>query len=289
MTLIPKNWESFQHYKNRNPPWIKLHKTLLDDCDFQSLPVASRALAPMLWLLASEQIDGVIRMSLDVLAFRLRSDTTTLANAMKPLINKGFFDDTSNTLAPCDQDAMPEKSREEKETETDNSLRSPEVAAKDSKPAKKNKLTPRYTKQGFSDRAVNLAFIIKDDIAVKVEPEEPHRPIRCDMSRLCQRLDHILALDAGWEESVLIQAFQDYLKGRTKYIKAPQNFFTMTTEPDGDPPWLPYAMGVITQRNSRQRPLPSSEGTQPPLCQPITVSDEPSPGSAQPRGQDEHD
>ena len=26
-----KNWGEFQHYKKRNPPWIKLHKKLLDD------------------------------------------------------------------------------------------------------------------------------------------------------------------------------------------------------------------------------------------------------------------
>lgn len=24
-----RNWEQFQHYKDRNPPWIKLHFALL--------------------------------------------------------------------------------------------------------------------------------------------------------------------------------------------------------------------------------------------------------------------
>jgi hypothetical protein len=28
--LRVKNWSEFQHYKDRNPPWIKLHRTLLD-------------------------------------------------------------------------------------------------------------------------------------------------------------------------------------------------------------------------------------------------------------------
>ena len=58
MLLITKNWAEFQHYKDRSPPWIKLHKELLDDRQYQSLPLASRALAPMLWLLASETKDG---------------------------------------------------------------------------------------------------------------------------------------------------------------------------------------------------------------------------------------
>ena len=54
MFLTPKNWHAFQHYNKRNPPWIKLHRALLDDYEFSQLPVESRALAPMLWLIASE-------------------------------------------------------------------------------------------------------------------------------------------------------------------------------------------------------------------------------------------
>lgn len=61
MKLIPRRWSDFQHYKDRRPPWIKLHKALLDDREYQRLPLASRALAPMLWLLASESKDGVLR------------------------------------------------------------------------------------------------------------------------------------------------------------------------------------------------------------------------------------
>ena len=31
MTYRVKNWSKFQHYKNRNPPWIRLHVEILDD------------------------------------------------------------------------------------------------------------------------------------------------------------------------------------------------------------------------------------------------------------------
>jgi hypothetical protein len=34
LILTPKNWKSFQHYKDRAPAWIKLHKALLDDYNF---------------------------------------------------------------------------------------------------------------------------------------------------------------------------------------------------------------------------------------------------------------
>lgn len=108
MILTPKNWKSFQHYKDRAPAWIKLHKGLLDDFDFACLPVASRALAPCLWLLASEYEDGQIDMSLDALAFRLRMTRGDLADALNPLIESGFFD-ASEPLAGREQTACLEK------------------------------------------------------------------------------------------------------------------------------------------------------------------------------------
>ena len=58
MLLIPKNWAVFQHYKDRCPPWIKLHRDLLNDRTFMCLPLASKAIAPLMWLLASESKDG---------------------------------------------------------------------------------------------------------------------------------------------------------------------------------------------------------------------------------------
>lgn len=111
MILTPKNWNSFQHYKDRAPAWIKLHKALLDDYEFSCLPVASKALAPLLWLLASEYEDGKIKGSLDKMAFRLRMTRGELADALSPLVEKGFFD-ASEPLAACLHVAIPEKERE---------------------------------------------------------------------------------------------------------------------------------------------------------------------------------
>jgi hypothetical protein len=68
MSLTPKDWAEFQHYKTRNPVWIKLHRTLLDNFAYSRLPVASRALAPFLWLLASCYQDGKITATLSQIA-----------------------------------------------------------------------------------------------------------------------------------------------------------------------------------------------------------------------------
>ena len=108
MLLQPKNWAQFQHYRNRCPPWIKLHRDLLNNRDFIRLPIASKALAPLLWLLASEAKDGVFDASLDELMFRLHITEKEYRDGLKPLIDKGFFLSDSSMLASCLQLATSE-------------------------------------------------------------------------------------------------------------------------------------------------------------------------------------
>jgi hypothetical protein len=112
VSITPKNWDSFQHYKDRSPIWIKLHRKLLDDYAFSRLPVASRALAPMLWLLASEYNDGKITAPNDEIAFRLHMTGDELLEALNPLINAGFFVSDSKLLARRKRVAMPETETE---------------------------------------------------------------------------------------------------------------------------------------------------------------------------------
>jgi hypothetical protein len=118
MILKPKNWDKFQHYKDRCPPWIKLHRDLLNDRAYMNLPIASKAIAPLLWLLASESKDGSFNAASDELAFRLRIASKDIESGLKPLIDNGFFVDASTMLAPCLQLAIPERETEtERETE----------------------------------------------------------------------------------------------------------------------------------------------------------------------------
>ncbi len=114
--LRVKNWKAFQHYKRRNPPWVKLHKGVLDDPEFHALsPVAAKYL-PLLWLVASEDKDGGGALpASETLAFRLRVDSAVLAEIISGL-GHFIYDDASNTLATCYQDATPET---ETETETE--------------------------------------------------------------------------------------------------------------------------------------------------------------------------
>jgi hypothetical protein len=108
-----RNWSRFQHYRDRSPPWIKLHRTLLDDMDFARCPAASAKLLPLLLLLASER-DGELP-ELDVLAFRLRVTEQAARTALSDLAPYLEHDD-SGVLAPCLHDACLET---EGETETE--------------------------------------------------------------------------------------------------------------------------------------------------------------------------
>ena len=116
--IAPKNWKKFQHYTGRTPPWIKLHRSLLDDYSFHCLPVASKALAPGLWLLASEYENGLIDASEQEVAFRLRVSVPELRSAIKSLLDNGFFIDASGMLAGRYQDATLETEKE-REVETE--------------------------------------------------------------------------------------------------------------------------------------------------------------------------
>lgn len=111
MPLRVRNWRMFQHYQSRRPPWVKLHRTLLDNFAFIRLPLASQALAPRLWLLASESEDGSLPTDPAELAFRLHSSEEEVTTAVKPLIDGGFLEgllDASATLATRKQNHAPE-------------------------------------------------------------------------------------------------------------------------------------------------------------------------------------
>jgi hypothetical protein len=127
MLLQPKNWAVFQHYKDRCPPWIKLHRDLLNDRAYMRLPIASKAIAPMLWLLASESKDGVFDGSLDELVFRLHITPKEYQDGVKPLIDNDFFNVVSGVIAECKQVAIPE-TETEGETETKREKKATSVA-----------------------------------------------------------------------------------------------------------------------------------------------------------------
>jgi hypothetical protein len=62
-----KNWWKFQHYKDRHPPWLKLHRGFFTDPAVQSLSIIDRYHLLELWVAASE-LEGSLPVATPMLA-----------------------------------------------------------------------------------------------------------------------------------------------------------------------------------------------------------------------------
>lgn len=51
--LTVKNWRDHQHYKLRTPPWIKLHRAIIEDYAFAALKDKTKAHLVLIWVLAA--------------------------------------------------------------------------------------------------------------------------------------------------------------------------------------------------------------------------------------------
>lgn len=131
------NWKRFQHYRERNPPWIKLHRELLTSRAWISGDDANRALMVALMLIAADT-DNLIPADP---AYIQRRAYLNSEPDFSRLLDVGFLERASNVLATCKQDARPET---ETETETEKT-RAPGVR-NNSKPTPTPTPNPKTTK-----------------------------------------------------------------------------------------------------------------------------------------------
>jgi len=122
--ICVRNWEKFQHYKFRNPPWIKLHSMLLDDYEWRQLSDNSKLLLFHLWMLASRYQNAIpydLEFVKSKLPIKTEIDLSELAQSGYLIIKSTMSQHASNALASCKQNADSEtenrvQSREEKYT-----------------------------------------------------------------------------------------------------------------------------------------------------------------------------
>jgi hypothetical protein len=114
--LRVKNWRKFQHYSDRNPPWIKLHFEILSSRDWVTLDDASRVLAIACMLIASRN-EGVIPADSDYVQ---RVAYLKKPPNFKPLIACGFLEVASD----CKQMLASARPETETETETEDAIAS---------------------------------------------------------------------------------------------------------------------------------------------------------------------
>jgi len=117
------NWDEFQHYKDRNPPWIKLHNQLLDNYEFENLPDATKGHLLCIWMLASRTNN---KLPYDP-AWIKRKIGANSAVDLKTLQSSGFIElhnveqDASKVLVPEEKRRDREEGESEK-SETDFSV-----------------------------------------------------------------------------------------------------------------------------------------------------------------------
>lgn len=122
-------WDKYQHYKQRNPPWIKLHRSILQSHAFILLDDASKLLAFVCIVLAGDS-NNMIPLDRDFIQTRAglqkRPD-------IRPLIKSGFAEifedckqvasemlaDASKLRQNCPSEKETYKQETEKETDCD--------------------------------------------------------------------------------------------------------------------------------------------------------------------------
>lgn len=110
--ICVKNWSKYQHYRDRNPPWIKLHKELLTSETWVNGDDASRALAVAIMLLAAATDN---RIKADPAYIQRVAYLNSTPN-LQPLIDSDFIEiiDEMNSASTLLADARPERETEER-------------------------------------------------------------------------------------------------------------------------------------------------------------------------------
>ena len=109
--LSVANLEKFQHYTNRNPPWVKLHQCILDDYEFSFLPDTVKWVAVGCILLASRYEN---RIPYDAEWIKGELKCRELPD-LKPLIEIGWIillTPSESTVGQDDSAALPSSDSE---------------------------------------------------------------------------------------------------------------------------------------------------------------------------------
>jgi hypothetical protein len=231
------NWSSFQSYKDRKPPWIRFHKSLLDNFEYQCMSANARALLPMLWLLASEDEDptsGLIRDNNAKIAFRLRLPRQEVDEGVAEIEAAGFIEQNQ----PCNEsvteplrnglESVTPETETETETETDKKLSS-DNSVEQSAPTWREKIPPEIVPfaeqfQGYVAQTQGAKAPVVKDSLIKSCSEAVDKLIRIDKHSL-DTIANVLrwaVTDEFWADNVLSLASLRKRReagGQTKFQK----------------------------------------------------------------------
>ncbi len=176
-----KNWKEFQHFKDRRPPWIKLHRDILERRDINMISDCSFRVLVCLWLLASEDknMEGTLPPIADI-SFRLRISEDKITESFKELTH--FIDvGDITTISPRYQSDEPETETEAYKEETETEKKTPYEIVSDE----------------LKDKIIKLFPAIEDSYDFEVERWKMFREDRKPVSDLKQNLMHWMSRASG--------------------------------------------------------------------------------------------
>lgn len=94
-----KNYARFQHYKYRNPPWIKLYASLLSDVKFNTLTEVQQIHLIKIWLLASQN-NNLLPLDPTIIKNRAGLNSRVILNVF---IEAGFIEIKSKSDRDADE------------------------------------------------------------------------------------------------------------------------------------------------------------------------------------------
>ena len=106
-----KNWSTYQHYKDRNPPWVKLSTSIFQEYEFSQINDASKLLAICIITLASRYKDprkGLVPDDIHWIKRQCNLGDMISEHNFQELENIDFIERDSKTLAERKRNAIPE-------------------------------------------------------------------------------------------------------------------------------------------------------------------------------------
>jgi hypothetical protein len=115
-----KNWNEFQHFKDRSPPWIKLYRENLYRRDIMMLSDRNFKILVCLWMLASEDKERNGNLPpIDDIAYKLRLPEKEITKAIQELDGFLIYDDIYLISDRYQHDAPETETETEREGETE--------------------------------------------------------------------------------------------------------------------------------------------------------------------------
>lgn len=139
--LSIKNFEKYQHYKDRNPPWVKLYWDILSDDKFVMLDLYERGLYCHLILLASRH-GNYIPDDPEYIRLQLKLSTSPDLTRLKQdgfLLAVRYRRHHRSASKPLARDAAPSTEREFREQSSENRVQSSERESEKTEGRKKEK------------------------------------------------------------------------------------------------------------------------------------------------------